>query len=969
MNAFLCPKIFARIGLWLLLSIGMIAPLAATHNLAGQITAEQDPNDPNKYRIRLTTYTDPAPAGVDRCAVTLDIYEVNSGTLVGSLLNIPRNNGPFMPTPLPGDCMATSPPRTGVVVLSSVKRNIYDTTFVFPGPGEYDIVFYDIARHGSVVNIDNGTEQSFSVITRLLIPPFIAGGNTTVTLLNEPLEESCAGKIWDHNPGAFDADGDSLAYRLRPSLNYDPNEGYIPGVNPRVADGFRWPDDPAFGNSTFTMDPITGEVVWEVPSQPGIYNFGYEVLEYRNGVLIGYVIRDVAVWVRDCDNDPPIIEAPTDTCVQAGDFLQLEYVAYDTNLVDSVYLQLNNGDRGNNGPFAVDNPATIDGLVVDPRPGFSFPYTTMPVGTSNNNNPDFPNDIDSITGTINWQTACENIRKNIYQVDLYATDNKSYSQNSVANIRTLSANHIITIKVTGPAPEGLFATKGERLVTLDWLPTFCDDYVSRYRVYRKLGEGAELDTVCCEMSPRDMGYDLLFETADGTVLSFTDSLNDLPGSIEGEICYAVTAIFDDPAIGEFRQVEGCAQALCVEIENDSIFMTHVSVQETDEQAGEMFVNWTQPSIDPAFPGPYEFILYRANNNAFPAIPIDTLPYTDTTFIDSNLNTVIRGYNYRVEIFDGQGTRIASSDGTQIASSIYLETVGGINQDITLTWSEFVPWSNSEYVIYRSDAGAPFVAIDSIAGTGAETHQYVDANLDPEIEYCYFIRSKGSYNSPGLPDSLINDSQEACDFARDDAPPCVPDLFATGACDPPVQTVRIVKPDDGCDFDTEFITLFFATNENGPYREVATIPYDEFGGDTILTFSMGNALMTQAGCYAVTATDSFGNESELGMPGCVDFCPELTMGNVFSPNSDGSNDFLRPVSYRDVVVRNVKIFDRWGRMMYEGAGDINELWDGRVNTVGDGEAEEGVYFYYLQYEELGINGNTLKELKGSVTLLR
>ncbi|MEL6625230.1 MAG: hypothetical protein AAFQ92_06885 [Bacteroidota bacterium] len=47
----------------------------ATHNLGGSITLQHvtGSNDPNRYQITLETYTDPANANVDRCAVTLVI--------------------------------------------------------------------------------------------------------------------------------------------------------------------------------------------------------------------------------------------------------------------------------------------------------------------------------------------------------------------------------------------------------------------------------------------------------------------------------------------------------------------------------------------------------------------------------------------------------------------------------------------------------------------------------------------------------------------------------------------------------------------------------------------------------------------------------------------------------------------------------------------------------------------------------
>ena len=122
----------------------------ATHNLAGQISATYTGN--NRYDIQITTYTDPAPARVDRCSADLEIWNC-SGQLVGTIADIPRANGPLDPSPNPMEC----PPRVhlGVEVYATVKRNIYNTSFTFPGQGCYIIRYYDLARRKDVTNISD----------------------------------------------------------------------------------------------------------------------------------------------------------------------------------------------------------------------------------------------------------------------------------------------------------------------------------------------------------------------------------------------------------------------------------------------------------------------------------------------------------------------------------------------------------------------------------------------------------------------------------------------------------------------------------------------------------------------------------------------------------------------------------------------------------------------------------------------
>ncbi|MEM7368558.1 MAG: gliding motility-associated C-terminal domain-containing protein [Bacteroidota bacterium] len=933
----------------------------ATHNLAGQISAERvDSLNPNLYRITLTTYTDPAPANVDRCSASLEIWSVGANrTKLTTLDSIPRANGAPMTIP-PSDCTIDNP-LNGVVVKSTVKRNIYIVEWTFPGPGEYDIYYFDIARHGAVVNIDKPEEQSFFVQTRLFITPPIVGGNNTLLLLNEPLEDACMDRLWTHNPGGFDADGDSLVYSLEPSFQYDPTQS----TQPQVATGYRWPDDPSFGQSTFTIDSITGLITWDVPRQEGIYNFGYRVEEYRNGQLLGYVVRDLAVWVHKCDNNPPVVESIRDTCVFAGDVLNFDFLAYDPDVSDSVYLQLNNGSQGNNGPFSVENSATINGLVVDPRPGFSFVYNSLPVSTLNNGE----EPVDTITGQIIWETTCDNIRKRFYQVDFYATDNKSYSATNTGT-RTLAANHATTIRVIPPPPDTLIASKNSRGISLSWDPTPCGEFVLGYKIYRQLdGSGWAQDTICCEMSPADAGFELIGETDGWLKTDWTDSLVNISGNLGDEICYAVTAVYAEPIQPLLPALETCAAQACVEFENKEIYLTNDSVSITDVALGEIFLSWSQPSVDSFFPPPYTYRLYRANNNGFPAIEVARLDFGDTTYTDLGLDTEFRGYNYRVELFDGLNLLINTSDGTNVGSSIFLTAMGGGSNYIDLEWKEYVPWANSMYEIYRSEAGAAFILIETLAGTGANVHNFRDENLNPEVEYCYFIRSYGSHNVLNIKDPIINDSQVACDFAQDDEPPCPPSLLAEGDCESGLHTIKLTKPILGCDADADSIAIYFANNPNGPYRVVLSLPYEAFGADTTFTLNYEQYGLDLAGCYSITAVDTLGNVSELALPSCVDYCPFLVMSNIFSPNQDGINDILKPERYRDVILNSIQIYDRWGRIMFsKDGGDIANLWDGN-DYKSNKPAPEGVYYYYLRYTELGLGGDSRREERGWVTLLR
>jgi gliding motility-associated-like protein len=965
MNNFL-PR-FSLIFCTILAGLGVLKPygLWATHNLAGQIVCEQsDPiNAPNTYKITLTTYTDPEPAGVDRCASDIEIWTVGPNpTLITTLVNIPRDNGPVSVGPL-NDCPITDPNvviRDGIVVKGTVKENTYSIEYTFPGPGEYELRYTDMYRHGSVVNISNPDGQTFYVETRLFITPPIVGSNNTPVLLNRPLQDACSGKIWVHNPGGFDIDGDSLAYELRPSFQYEaPNQ-------PTVTNGYVFPDDPQFGaNASFSMDSVTGLITWDVPQALGIYNFAFLVKEYRDGTLLGYVVRDMAVWVIDCDNNPPVVETISDTCIYAGETLRFPYRSWDPDLSDSLTLNLNNGGLGNNGPFAVDNSATIEGSIVDAFTG-TIPYSSLPQSTANNG----VAPVDTIKGEVVWETECDNIRKQFYQVDFVANDNLSYSA-TASGTTTLEAHAAVTIRVVPPPPSNLTVSEGLRTLTLDWEPTFCGDIVVGYNVYRRAsGAGYSQDTVCCESSPGEVGFELLAFNEGWLNTSFLDSLSDLGSVVQEEICYVVTAMYADQTNPDLPVLESCAtNEACFEIDVEPLYMTNDSVSVTDANNGEIFVSWSQPDISEFFPQPYSYRLYRANNNAYPAIPIATLGYNDTTYTDTGLDTELRGYNYRVEVFDNLDLRIPTTEITNVGSSIFLVATSGNNQ-IDLNWTEYVPWFNGRYEVWRSNNGGPYNLVATVSGTGASAHSYLDDNLNPNLEYCYFIRSYGSHNEPGVKPELINDSQLDCAFARDEDPPCPPSVTARGNCDSLTHSITVTKSDLDCANDTESVEVLFATNSAGPYVPVANFLYEEFDANGEIRFertfeSGGN---TFAGCYLVTATDTLGNVSELGEPWCIDFCPKLELPNMFSPNGDGVNDVFRPVVFQDIQLREFIVFDRWGRKMYTNTSDLGRLWEGQL-SLGGQQAEEGVYYYYIRYEELGINGNLPFEQKGWVMLMR
>jgi len=87
--------------------------------------------------------------------------------------------------------------------------------------------------------------------------------------------------------------------------------------------------------------------------------------------------------------------------------------------------------------------------------------------------------------------------------------------------------------------------------------------------------------------------------------------------------------------------------------------------------------------------------------------------------------------------------------------------------------------------------------------------------------------------------------------------------------------------------------------------------------------------------------------------------KFTFPDAFTPNGDGQNDFFKPIKNESVVVKEFRIYNRWGQVISE---DVNG-WDGKFEGK---EQSVGTYTYYVVAQLA--NGET-KTQSGVFSLLR
>jgi gliding motility-associated-like protein len=570
--------------------------------------------------------------------------------------------------------------------------------------------------------------------------------------------------------------------------------------------------------------------------------------------------------------------------------------------------------------------------------------------------PDFPvASNDTIKGRFTWQTVCDHVRPGYYQIDFYAHDNISYYEEN----RMLAANLITRIKVLPKPLDGLVVTAANRQITLNWNVHPCDSAIG-YEIFRRQAGGNwNQDTVCCTSNPTTAGYTLIGTNLGHTNVTFVDNNGGRGFDYGVEYCYIVRAFFRNG-------MRTCTtDEVCVEIEKDFAVLLKDSVAVTDPALGEIQVAWSQPvGVDPIFPAPYSYHLLRAQDiNGAPSwTTIATgIPFVDTTYHDTGLNTVANGYRYRVDLYDGNDELIVEGN---YGSSVFLSILPG-DQSLTLEWREFVPWRNRIYRIYRADQqSGPYVLRDSVVGTGGNRHTYTDRGLTNFEDYCYVVVSEGEYLVGQVPDSVRNASETACGIPQDFEPPCIGsvDFDTTQDCESLTVHFSWNNPDSICGADLDYWKIYKADNRTSTYSLIATL-------DSGITTYAWSDPFSIADCFGVTAVDTNGNESDMRIF-CFENCPELELGNVFTPNGDGINDFFTPLLDRSLTVRVVQIFDRWGHRIYnnEAVNDNKQLWNG-TNTNGR-EVPEGVYYYIIQFDDNHLPGNVpQRPVAGVVTLLR
>lgn len=178
--------------------------------------------------------------------------------------------------------------------FTGIQEWVYDGIVTLPVQCTDWVFSYSLCcRNAAITNISNPGTSTFFIYATL---NNTIACNSSPTFSNKPVPFLCLGQQYCFNHGAYDTEGDSLVYQLiTPFQTAGTTVNYIAPFSST---------NPLSSSPATSFNTVTGDICM-TPTQLEVTVMAVNVLEYRNGVLIGSVERDLQLTVMNCNNNLP----------------------------------------------------------------------------------------------------------------------------------------------------------------------------------------------------------------------------------------------------------------------------------------------------------------------------------------------------------------------------------------------------------------------------------------------------------------------------------------------------------------------------------------------------------------------------------------------------------------------------------------------------------------------------------------
>ena len=225
--------------------------------------------------------------------------------------------------------------------FTGIQEYVYKLTVILPGQCTDWTFSYNLCcRNNAITNIT--TPGGWQMYIYATLNNTITPCNNSPTFSNKPVPFVCLGQTFCFNHGAYDVDGDSLVYSL--ITPWDSPGLPITYINPFSA------TNPLSSSPAMTFNPATGDICM-TPTALEVTVMAVLVEEYRNGVLIGSVERDIQVTVINCTNQLPALSGMNGTnsfsaTACAGSQICFNINSTDANAPQNTYVSWDNSIPG-----------------------------------------------------------------------------------------------------------------------------------------------------------------------------------------------------------------------------------------------------------------------------------------------------------------------------------------------------------------------------------------------------------------------------------------------------------------------------------------------------------------------------------------------------------------------------------------------------------------------------------------------
>lgn len=285
----------------------------ATHIIGGELYYDHLSGD--SYQVTLKLYRDCGPGntngtGYDATA-ELGVFSGAGAYLFSSVADFPGATS--VPVTLDDPCLSAPP-----TVCVEVAAYTFQITLP-PTVDGYILTYQRCCRSPTIMNIPD--PQDWGLTCTVQVPPMAQGLNSSPRFTAVPPIALCVDQDMSFNYAATDPDGDQLVYALTTPFTGGDNINPIP--SPPSAPPYTevpWASGyseavPMDADPGLAIDAATGLLTVH-PNTIGSYTVAVSVKEYRNGVLLSEVRRDLRFDVAACSDVVSAIIAPQqDPCL------------------------------------------------------------------------------------------------------------------------------------------------------------------------------------------------------------------------------------------------------------------------------------------------------------------------------------------------------------------------------------------------------------------------------------------------------------------------------------------------------------------------------------------------------------------------------------------------------------------------------------------------------------------------------